>query len=150
MSKSAKESFVSNLSGSSVYHIIQVEAAIIAAYWIYKLIASGRKTYYILEFIILILPLLLSITILSDYISYVLLAAAGIILYLQRSHKNPTQASTTNPLQESYINGFRSILQLMTCIAILAVDFNVFPRRNAKTEIFGTSLVRFRGLCRWM
>ncbi|KAJ3074245.1 Glucosaminyl phosphatidylinositol (GlcN-PI) nositol acylation protein [Podochytrium sp. JEL0797] len=36
---------------------------------------------------------------------------------------------------------FRAYLQLVTVVAILAVDFNVFPRRFAKTEAFGFSLM---------
>lgn len=36
---------------------------------------------------------------------------------------------------------YRASLLLLTCIAILAVDFNALPRRLAKAETFGTGLM---------
>eukprot|EP00041_Stephanoeca_diplocostata_P016567 m.326529 g.326529 ORF g.326529 m.326529 type:complete len:450 (-) comp20408_c0_seq1:209-1558(-) len=36
---------------------------------------------------------------------------------------------------------YRATLTILTCFSILAVDFNVFPRHHAKTELFGISLM---------
>ena len=40
------------------------------------------------------------------------------------------------------LSTFRAHMLLMTILAILAVDFPVFPRELAKCETFGVSLVR--------
>lgn len=49
---------------------------------------------------------------------------------------------TCSQRKKLFVSNYRAYLLLSTSIAILGVDFVIFPRRFAKTEAFGTSLVR--------
>ncbi|KAJ1918396.1 Glucosaminyl phosphatidylinositol (GlcN-PI) nositol acylation protein [Mycoemilia scoparia] len=42
---------------------------------------------------------------------------------------------------KGFLNVCRSMLMLMTCFSILAVDFNIFSREFAKSETFGNTLM---------
>jgi phosphatidylinositol glycan class W len=52
---------------------------------------------------------------------------------------SPEQAETT---RLSALSTYRAHMMLVTVLAILAVDFTVFPRRLAKCETYGVSFVR--------
>jgi phosphatidylinositol glycan class W len=67
-----------------------------------------------------------------------------------RSTLNPTTTSTSTSTEASpptrfppqpFLSVYRAQMMLMTIVAILAVDFPVFPREFGKCEDWGTSLV---------
>ena len=49
--------------------------------------------------------------------------------------------SISNKLHMACFTHHRALVMLNTCLAILAVDYHIFPRRFAKTETFGVSLM---------
>jgi glucosaminylphosphatidylinositol acyltransferase len=56
-----------------------------------------------------------------------------------KSPKEGNIASIAN--HNPWVTAYRGGMMVITCLAILAVDFKVFPRRFAKAETWGTSLV---------
>jgi hypothetical protein len=60
-------------------------------------------------------------------------------------HKTTEAKFDLNSLDDKVVklsvNGFKSLTVIITSIAILAVDFPVFPPRNAKTDRYGFGLM---------
>ena len=110
------------------------------------------------EFVTLIVPCVLHLTVLSNHvISTILFLSLTSVMLLLLSHLTArTQYLTTSvdkasliqwlgviqyPSRVPFLSVARCYNIILSCIAILAVDFTVFPRRFAKTETFGQGLM---------
>lgn len=114
------------------------------------------------DFLLNVGAILLSITLYSSSSALLngLLLAAAIFVYALPPNsavrrKKPRLPPTTAPAQSKeatspspsvlstkpFLTTYRGCLMVVTCLAILAVDFRLFPRRFAKVETWGTSLM---------
>ncbi|KAL2344214.1 hypothetical protein Fmac_005499 [Flemingia macrophylla] len=165
-----KEQFVSNLSGSSMLEIAALTVTIPILVLVRHSISStsitgaslmkknddapsGNRNFksYIatlsLDFLVIVVPMLLFFTVLSNW-TYILasLFTVSTLLYIAAKRSgcsSPSFEGEPNSLR-AYITSYRVIVMIITFLCILAVDFQIFPRRYAKTETYGTSLLLFQ------
>ncbi|KAK8135960.1 GWT1-domain-containing protein [Apiospora sp. TS-2023a] len=122
----------------------------------------------LVDFLLSVCAFLLAITIYADrpFLLSGLLVAPAILVYAlppniaapKRKPKLPPSAQSRNKNGKDaggaagrgelsvlsvkpFLTHYRGSLMIMTCLAILAVDFRLFPRRFAKVETWGTSLM---------
>lgn len=105
------------------------------------------------DFLLNVGAILLAITVYSDVsilLNLLLLAPVPIVFALRRHHSSkkakippkPSDNKALNPFpKKSFLTTYRGAMLVVTCTAILAVDFRIFPRRFAKVENWGTSLM---------
>lgn len=147
-----KELFVSHHNGTTLFETGSVVINICASYFLCQIIKSRLSLVpwqnqsifnYLLEFMILIVPMTLVSTVMSNYSSifhYVLWLTALIVYMSDRNNKHSSVVKRpTDSVRSQLIEIFRGQIFLVTCLCILAVDFTIFPRRFAKTEDFGYS-----------
>ena len=99
----------------------------------------------------LIIPVLLSFTLLADRLDmlYCIFLFATIGLMICSERVSPVRIPLfckemlEVPMQgkRPFITSFRAYVNIAGAISILAVDFQVFPRRFAKAETYGTGLM---------
>ncbi|XP_019941479.2 phosphatidylinositol-glycan biosynthesis class W protein [Paralichthys olivaceus] len=166
-----KEGFVSNLNGTSLQEValgtflsplcLINRGLILILYHLARRILPlplPLISHLLLDFSVLILPLILSCTILSSFLHLVILSlifvSACVLCYIyctngHHSTRHPkTNVSTFLQChvqfnQVPFVTIFRVFVNVKTDISILAVDFSIFPRRYAKTETYGTGVMDF-------
>jgi len=146
--KDEKVDFVSNTFGTTLTEVFLAVVLPLFTCTIHCLLFQDKRWRQPFNFInqqmYFVLPILLGMTVLSDYLLLIdcaLLCLLVLILlyrtnfaigsFLQCFTKCPSDGDT------GFISNYKAIMQIMTGFCILAVDFDIFPRRFAKAEVFG-------------
>ncbi|TWU75239.1 Glucosaminyl phosphatidylinositol (GlcN-PI) nositol acylation protein [Metarhizium rileyi] len=160
--KQQKEDFVSNLSGGSVSDIAAVTAVAPVAILLWSAL-QARQSFFrpytplscAVDFLLCVGAFLLATTLYAStpVLLILLLLAPVAFVHMLPAHtarkKKPIVPkdvkNAASPLDalpvKPFLTSYRGAMMVMTCVSILAVDFRLFPRRFAKVETWGTSLM---------
>ncbi|XP_022914374.1 uncharacterized protein [Onthophagus taurus] len=99
-----------------------------------------------LEFLIIVLPHILNVTLFFPFIKEVLFCCVflSLLVIILASVTEENKAGHKNNIDNGnkpFITNVRSTINLITVIAILAVDFKLFPKQFKKTFKYGYSLM---------
>ncbi|KAF1766810.1 hypothetical protein GCK72_006768 [Caenorhabditis remanei] len=117
---------------------------------------TSKVTYwlkFVADVIFLCLPSLLAMTLLSEHLyilTLIMSIVSGVLLLFvlfeasEHNLSSSLRQAWTRIVEEQhrptkFVTYFRSLTMVLVTVAILAVDFPIFPRRFAKTEKFGHS-----------
>ena len=144
--KRRKEEFVTGHSGSSIADLRDVTLAGILcnAAWIFIVSRNPwLKHSFWLDFSLNWLSLLFSVTIFGEQpllTCMIALSALGVLTNAPKGMPKQKEEKR-NDGQSATLTVYRSTMLILTSFAILAVDFPIFPRKYAKVETWGISLM---------
>lgn len=109
-----------------------------------RLIHKNMKV--LIEFVLIVIPSILCCTVLSEYVisiccAMMLISVINILFLGINSSTMSNYYIRPAPGKRPFITNFRALTNMITAICILAIDFHIFPRKFAKTELFGYSLM---------
>lgn len=151
--KQRKEDFVSGLQGGSISEINAITSIALSAYFCWRLLSIDGDANLFIDFALNWVCLLLSITNYANDIgllySLTLLPCVIVFCFTRMKSQGSKKEVKRKRVKETgfqltkkpFITAYRSGMLILTALAILAVDFQIFPRRFAKVETWGTSLM---------
>ncbi|XP_065834825.1 uncharacterized protein [Oscarella lobularis] len=145
--RALQEAFVANWNGTSLFEVSNVVSSAPAGLMLYRFVARSKTPHptwlaVLIDHLFIVLPLLLTMTVGSDWtllinLSLLLLSFCASCL----SYSEWPASLPPLPTRRPFITAYRASINIATAVAILAVDFPIFPRRFAKTETYGTSVM---------
>lgn len=145
--KGQKEAFVTGHDGTTPWEVLLVCLSAPIGLACYQQLADTRSsssTTVAVEAFLVWFPMVLCQTKFLYPWGVILLALQASYTMITRSRKCATNLLSSNnspPSKLDFLTAYRSTILYLTFIAILAVDFHVFPRRYAKTEVQGYGLM---------
>jgi phosphatidylinositol glycan class W len=154
--KEQKEAFVSGLDGTTPQELLLICSTVPIGLWLFQFLPADTRWKAVLaEAVSFWIPMILCQTNYlypwgTGYLGMQVLAAS--VCEIVRAVSTSTATSLPNKVPTKDDNGtdnnflgylavYRAALMYLTFVAILAVDFHVFPRRFVKTEETGYSLM---------
>ena len=101
--------------------------------------STNSLTRFLCEYVVLALPLLVVFTEFTN--SFDTVFTLWVITAFFNLLSSTKLSGITADGKLSYLTNYRASMLLVTVICILGVDFQVFPRRFAKTETLGFGLM---------
>lgn len=155
-----KTAFVSNTFGTTIPEVFQVAATPVLSCMLYALIKckfglsrSGRWyrdcLLFLIENFLIVFTGFFSVTLLSDYVFQLNLVLLFLNIIALHSHIRNKMSFKQfiyvchhiNPVENMYLTNYKALMHICTAICVLAVDFNIFPRRFAKAEVYGVGVM---------
>ncbi|KAJ4728654.1 GPI-anchored wall transfer protein [Melia azedarach] len=95
------------------------------------------------DFLFIVVPMTLFYTVLAEwaYIGSLFFFLLFFLTMAAKRYASPPDLEQKPHSFRTFLSSFRVATMLMTCFCILAVDFRIFPRENAKVETYGTGLM---------
>ncbi|XP_014480240.1 PREDICTED: uncharacterized protein At4g17910 [Dinoponera quadriceps] len=147
-----QEAFVSNHGGTTPQEIICTLLPNVCGVLLTATILAVSRNYthrnvrVLIEFVLTVIPTVLCCTVLSEHVGVVCIvmisiSVVNILLLASRGINLPGSPMRPVTGKRPFITNFRALTNIITAICVLAVDFQIFPRKFAKTETFGYSLM---------